>query len=210
MIRVLIRLMAVLATAPIVVLTAGTSHACSCVMAETAEQAEWADRIFTGEVVEVLSEQRGTDGVRASMGQGHEFVVAVDEVYKGEATAEVTLVTASNSAACGIDTLPGPGDKWVWFAQVAEGREDTWGVNICGGSGPVGDDEAALADALGTPTAAPQAADPDSTETSGEVAGTEADPTAEPETARMVMALGGITVLALGAAAGWRLTKRRD
>ncbi len=214
MIRVLIRLLAVLAAAPIVVLSAGASHACSCLMGDTTQYAEWADRVFTGEVTEVLSSEPKPDGERLSMAESHEFVVAVDEVYKGDATTEVKLVAATNSAACGYETLPGQGEEWVWFAHAAEGREDTWSVNICGGSGPAAGVAQELVDVLGEPTAPAATTSESGSESgsaSGPAPGNDAESAADPgEPARMLWALGGTAFVAFGAAAGWRLRHRRD
>lgn len=216
MIRVLIRLLAVLAVAPVVVLSAGSAQACSCVAADTAQRVDWAELVFSGEVVEVLGGQPASDGGRGALPEAHEFVVAVDEVWKGEVGGRVQLVTASNSAACGYDVLPRPGERWVWFAGATEGRADTWSVNICGGSGPVDDLAGEVTDVLGAPTVVGGSSgagvvEPGDdaraavTEHGGE--GAEAE---EARTGRMALALGGIVVVALGAAAGWRLRNRRD
>ncbi|WP_162602512.1 hypothetical protein [Nocardioides daejeonensis] len=135
--------------APVVILVAAApAHACSCAMGKTADHVEWADRVFTGRVVAVVSPEtdaEGEPGDRLQFTSGsREFAVAVDEVFKGEVGAEITLVSAGNSAACGYDTLPGKDEEWVWYAHRVgeegvpgvEGHQDAWSVNICGGSGP--------------------------------------------------------------------------
>lgn len=127
----------------VVMIAAAPAHACSCAMGETADHVGWADRVFTGEVLEVQMPGVGSDGVQSSADPVR-ILIAVDEVFKGELPAETTVVTAASGASCGLEPLPAEGESWLWFA--AESERGRLGVGLCGGSSPV--DERTVAEVV--------------------------------------------------------------
>lgn len=91
---------AVLAVGLAVLLPATPAAACSCAMPEPVSEATLAeyDVAFTGEVIE-----NDTDRSRGR----REMVVAVAEVFKGEAEVNTLVVTPDSDAACGTDATVG-------------------------------------------------------------------------------------------------------
>lgn len=116
----------------VVLMAAAPAHACSCAMGGTKEYVEWADAIFTGTLVEV--DAPDPDDGHVSRGDDITMLVAVDRVFKGEAPAQVEVVTSSGGASCGLTPPPVDGDPWLWFLHLTE--EGRYTASICGGSGP--------------------------------------------------------------------------
>lgn len=97
-------LTAILVLAAVVVPSA---YACSCVgrPGTVAEEYAWADAVFEAEVVNIWFD---TDLYRRLA------VVTVARTWKGAPAPSVLVVTEFDSAACGIELLPG--ESWVVFA----------------------------------------------------------------------------------------------
>lgn len=146
---------------PFVVLVgASPAHACSCAMGETKDYVEWADAIFTGNLVEVDAPDPDDAG-SAPGGDDVTMLVAVDEVFKGKAPAQVEVGTRSGGASCGIAPPPVGGDPWLWFVFVTD--EGAYSATICGGSAPADDKVLTQVVDLVGPGSTPEAdPDPDS------------------------------------------------
>ncbi|MET0695656.1 MAG: hypothetical protein ABWY56_17115 [Propionibacteriaceae bacterium] len=87
------------------------AYACSCVYDPGDQRLiERAEVIFSGELVSNRT---------SALSSLRELTFAVSRVYKGQALAEQVVVTADNSAACGLE-IPGDG-PYVIFARGAGG-----------------------------------------------------------------------------------------
>ncbi len=115
------RLLFVLAvTAGLLVLSPGTSWACSCVSSTTAEHVKRADTVVDGTL-----EWTATNGVTTT------YSVKVDDVFKGRAGVREKLLSPANAAACGLGDLA-TNKRYVFF--VTGEHPGTMQVNSCGGS----------------------------------------------------------------------------
>jgi hypothetical protein len=105
-------------------LSARPCWACSCVAQPPKAQADNADVIFTGRVIEA------EDPFRFS-GPRVQAVLAVEVLYKGEAGSEILVETyPGGSASCGLEFVEG--ERFTVFAFLNErGRLET---NICSAS----------------------------------------------------------------------------
>ena len=72
-------------------LSASPAAACSCMEPSDEQSFEFADAVFTGQIVEI----------REVAGE-HVFIVDVDAVWKGDVDRWQTVTTALDGAACGI------------------------------------------------------------------------------------------------------------
>ena len=137
--RYAVRVVLLLAVAAAGVVLPGTAaQACSCVMAGAAQQLEWADAVFTGEIVDKGA--IGSEPVDDLVGSSRTFTFNVDQVFKGKVDGTATVRTASNSAACGID-LPSSGDALV-FASKSQGDDETLTTGLCSGTRTIKSGEA--------------------------------------------------------------------
>ncbi len=101
---------------------AQTCFACSCIQASFAEWTEMADVIFVGTVSDAdPSSGSGTETIQAGL--------TVTEVYRGEVGATAVVQTAGNSAACGVDFVPG-----ATYLVMATQSGDTLEVSLCSGT----------------------------------------------------------------------------
>lgn len=138
----------VLALGSMVLLSATAAFACSCVQMTPAEQAAAADEVFVGTITSV----EGGSGMLGG-GQRVTYDVAVDEVWKGDVPARVTVTSGTQSTACGLPDLP-ESEPVVFFAETAADRRT---VNSCGGTTLVTPElTEAVTAALGEPVAAGQ------------------------------------------------------
>lgn len=109
----------------LVAVPAGTAFACSCAPFEAKRAVGEADTVLLGTAVDV----------RAPGALGDDVVTArvrADHVYKGRAdagAAELEVVTASDSAACGYPFERGA--RYLLFANAEEGRLAT---TLCSGN----------------------------------------------------------------------------
>ncbi len=115
------RLLFVLAvTAGLLVLSPGTSWACSCVSSTTAEHVKRADTVLDGTL-----EWTASDGLTTT------YSVKVDDVFKGRAGVREKLLSPANAATCGLGDLA-TNKRYVFF--VTGVHPGTMQVNSCGGS----------------------------------------------------------------------------
>jgi hypothetical protein len=97
--------------------SAGPAAACSCGGGTDAQAFASADVVFSGELIEV----RTPPGDTYSSIDPERFVFDVQQVYKGDARAQQSVVTAREGASCGLE-LSGRGPFLV-FAQTEAGRD---------------------------------------------------------------------------------------
>ena len=103
-----------------VVATASTAYACSCIARELSEYADDISVAFAGSQVERTVQSQVQDN-------GVALVFSVDRVYKGEAGPLIEVHTHAQESACGID-MDGRGTVGV---VAGEWRGDL-NVNLCG------------------------------------------------------------------------------
>jgi len=113
--------------------------ACSCVGFQDDEAAlEAADVVFTGELLEVRTPPTGEVW---SSADPERFVFAVDRVYKGEARARQSVVTAREGASCGLE-LSGVGPFLVFASTESvlnlQGKDGELFSHLCTGSRKLG------------------------------------------------------------------------
>ena len=111
---VLGRLVAALlvAVASIVLLGSSPAHACRCVFGDVGRQVDRADAVFVGSF----------DRADRTVADGQiSFDVAVDEVYRGQVSPELTVRAPYSSATCGLDGIPA-GEPVAWFVRSSPGR----------------------------------------------------------------------------------------
>lgn len=80
---------------------AGPAYGCSCAMLEPAQLLEFSPVAFVGTITGAVPV------VQNDMGDAHAISFEVDTVLAGQVPAVVEVVTAGNSAACGIDAVVG-------------------------------------------------------------------------------------------------------
>ncbi|MDO7868327.1 hypothetical protein [Nocardioides jiangxiensis] len=149
----------VLALGSLVLLSATSAFACSCVRKDTADQARAAAEVFVGTITDT---QRAGGGLLARGGGSTDWTVEVDRVWKGDPPAEVTVSSSSQATACGVGELPQA--RPVLFFVSPSGGGSARQVNICGGTSLLRADlEQQVTAALGQPhaptTGAPHAGD---------------------------------------------------
>lgn len=143
---------AVVAVLSLVVVGAAPSFACSCARGDAADFAGRATVVVSGTVTDVVPPPK--QKVMSSMDPAT-YVVAVDQVLKGEAGATVEVLSPNSGASCGLENVE-PGRRYVVFAshQSMEGADsDHLWANLCGGTGPATPKLlAAVEEVTGTPT----------------------------------------------------------
>ena len=124
---VLGRLVAALlvAVASIVLLGSSPAHACRCVFGDVGRQVDRADAVFVGSF----------DRADRTVADGQiSFDVAVDEVYRGQVSPELTVRAPYSSATCGLDGIPA-GEPVAWFVHGSPGGEVR--SDLCTGTTPL-------------------------------------------------------------------------
>jgi hypothetical protein len=79
----------------------GPAYGCSCAMREPAQLLEFNPVAFVGTITGAVPV------AQRDMGDAHAISFEVDTVLAGQVPSEVEVVTAGNSAACGIDAVVG-------------------------------------------------------------------------------------------------------
>lgn len=102
--------------------------ACSCAMSDTADSIAYADRVFTGTVVDRRETPPRLDGSRSSADPVY-YVFEVDQAWKGEVYETMTLYSAESSASCGMEFMQG--EKYLVFARQGDGMPTT---TFCSGN----------------------------------------------------------------------------
>ena len=123
-------LLAACLAATMIPVTAGPASACTCVPASPEEHADYARVVFTGRVLTIEREEFE-----------HTVRFRVTKLYKGHVDRRVTVVTASNSAACGCSFREG--GKYTVFGRR---RSEPFSTNLCSGTkkGAINPDEYGL------------------------------------------------------------------
>ena len=106
-----------LATGLTVGLAASPAAACSCIEPDDEQSFEFADAVFTGEVIEIREDA-----------DAWVFFVRVDDVFKGEVTEWQRLTSPLQSAECGIVL---PMDTTVVVFGYASLEDDHYSVGLC-------------------------------------------------------------------------------
>ncbi|MGS0683937.1 hypothetical protein ACVBEQ_02070 [Nakamurella sp. GG22] len=178
------------------VVGSGTAYACSCMQQSLTDQVSSADIVFTGTAKSSDGSQNPTssaDPVR--------WTFAVDGVQKGNVTRTFDVVSALDSASCGI---PFAIDQRYLVVGYLDGATMT--ANLCGGTVAVDELPAGALASLGTGTAP--------------VADTPTAPTPEPaasvETSRdswagpmvVIIGLGVAVILGAATVVVWRRLRR--
>lgn len=172
------------------------ASACSCVPATTQEQFEQADAVFTAS----LQSREVDDGSVHSSDDPALHVFTAHVVFKGDVHEAQAVVSAADSAACGI-AVPDDEPVIVFATRSAELPEGRYSASLCGGTGPA--DPGVIAELtrlteLTTSTGAPGALPLEGG------AGTESGG-ASP----VLLGLGAAALLAVGVAGGLLLRRRR-
>ncbi|MEU8078216.1 hypothetical protein AB0B31_22485 [Catellatospora citrea] len=107
-------------TSALVVGPSGTACACSCAEPDPVKNAEWADLVFVGVVVDV-------DRPAFSMSSGDLMTarLTVEQVRKGSATGHVEVKTAIEGPSCGFDFVEG--NRYLVYSR--EGQ-----TSLCSGN----------------------------------------------------------------------------
>ena len=113
-------------------LAPSVAAACSCMRApEPVEAARGVDVVFSAKLVSV-EDKPGT-----GKAMGHKvFTFDVTETYKGQLDAQVRVMTAENSAACGRN-YGDAGSEWLIYARTDQ--EGQLRDNLCSRSMPLAD-----------------------------------------------------------------------
>ena len=175
-------------------LVASPAQACSCAEATTAQHVAAADVVFTGTLLS--REVDHPDWPVMSSDDPALYVFAVDAVYKGDVHAEQGVVSASESASCGLD-LAGDGPFVVFANSDTSLPDGQYRAGLCNGTGLA--DDAALAELEGLAPSSPAAAPPLDGPAGVQPSGSGALP--------VVLLGGGAAVVAL--LAGWVLLRRQ-
>lgn len=135
-------LFAVVLTSGLYVAAAPPAIACSCVANPgDAQYLERADAVFVGEVVDYLAPPRKL--TMSSMDPAV-WTFAVSDVYKGDVAARQDVISASNSASCGLD-IPRTGRFLIFASNESDGMVggEIGGpvlyASLCSGTRPVAD-----------------------------------------------------------------------
>lgn len=115
--------------------------ACSCAIGTAEEYAGYADLVAKGTVVGVEVPENP-----ASSADDATYTLELTEVWKGEPTPTIAVLSAISGASCGIEGIA-EGMTITVFARRDEGA---WHTNLCSGTGP--DGEGLAIAALGDPT----------------------------------------------------------
>jgi hypothetical protein len=154
---------------------AGPAYGCSCAMLEPVQLLEFSPVAFVGTVTGAVPV------VQRDMGDAHAISFEVDTVLAGQVPAEVEVVTAGNSAACGIDAVVGT--RLAVFAADDGGQLTS---NMCSTADP----DAAI-NALGPGTAP--------------TGGSQDAGAAPPDWQALGLATGGLAIVG----GAWWLSRRR-
>lgn len=155
---------------------AGTAYGCSCMAADPQQMLEFGPTAFVGTITGATSAGQGPVGAQ------HVLTFEVEAVLAGDVPAQVEILTADNSAACGIDA--NIGTRMAVFATDEGGQLSS---SLCS----VTDADAALK-ALG----------PGTPPSPGETA---TSPSSSFDWQAVGLGAGGLAVLA----AAWLLGRRR-
>jgi hypothetical protein len=177
--------------------------ACSCAPVTDAEAYDFAEVVFTGALVEINT----PEGDIVASNDPERFVFDVDQVYKGEAQARQSVVTAREGASCGLE-ISGPG-PFVVFARLDDDSLTSGAVegevysSLYSGTRPL--TAGALPASFGTPSA------PVTAPAAAEASSAPASNTNESSGAGLwIAATFGVLVLVLGTGGAVAFHRRRS
>ncbi|WP_144119895.1 EGFR-like transmembrane domain-containing protein [Catellatospora sichuanensis] len=107
-------------TAALVIGPAGTACACSCAEPDPVKNAEWADLVFVGVVVDVDRPVFSTSTADLMTAR-----LTVEQVRKGNAAGHVEVKTAMEGPSCGFDFVEG--NRYLIYSR--EGQ-----TSLCSGN----------------------------------------------------------------------------
>lgn len=135
-------------------LSATPAQACTCTTESEAEAFAWADVVFEGKVLSVVFPPMDDQW---STADPVTWTFDVSEVYKGEAADIQEVVSALDSASCGVDLSPE--ETYVVFAleqdralDLTDGQLST---HLCSGTRPARHEPVAVASQPSPPAAVP-------------------------------------------------------
>lgn len=110
------------------------ASACSCAQWTDDEAFAAADAVFTGALIDIQT----PPGDSYSSTDPERFVFDVDEVFKGDAFARQSIVTARDGASCGLE-ISGPGPFLVFAFTESDGittgaADGEFYSNLCQGT----------------------------------------------------------------------------
>ncbi len=121
--RLAARLLATAAlTAGLVPVVGGTSWACSCVAADTAQHARESAKVYSGTITEIT--QLAPTDAQGSL--AYAYTVDVETVVKGEPGEHPRVASPAGAAGCGIVLEKGP---VIVFDRKGDGN-----VDLCDGT----------------------------------------------------------------------------
>lgn len=112
-----------------VVLSQMPAHACRCVDASVKQQADRADAVFSGVLVDTSRGTIGRNDRRATL-----YDVAADTVFKGTLAQSEVEVASERDSSCGLGTLPAD-RRYLFFVQERSGGYVT---DLCSGTARAG------------------------------------------------------------------------
>jgi hypothetical protein len=183
------------------VLVASPAAACSCAEANTAQHFANADAVFTGTLVSRTVTR--PDWPMMGSGDPALHVFATDVVFKGEVHEKQGIVSAADSASCGL-ALSGTGPFVVFASRDPDLPDGQYRAGACGGTGQL--DPAVLAE-LAELTPLTTTGDPGALPRQGS-AGMQS--TGLGPVAVAVIGVGALTVVALVWLVLHRLRRRRS
>ena len=147
----------VVALGSLVLLSATSAFACSCVRRDAAQRSPAAGEVFVGTITHT---ERASGGLLARGGGSIDWTVDVDRVWKGAVPATVTVSSSSQSTACGVGDLPQGRPVLFFVSPDAADSASARHVNSCGGTAVLrADVEEQVTAALGPPHAPAAASD---------------------------------------------------
>lgn len=156
---------AALTAAILPVLSASAAQECSCMAPNEAKNYADADVVFKGTANGATSSAVKERGKPAQTSGLHYQFEPITE-YKGNVSDPQVVVTADNSASCGVQ-LDGPGPYLVFANRLDSEEARSAGLapgdltmNLCGGTRPIGADEEPSFEPTPLQSVAPAAPDP--------------------------------------------------
>ncbi len=159
----------------LVLVGAGPSWACSCVVADTAGYVTGADVVLVGTLT---GAEPPAERAVTSSADPVTYRVDVEQVLKGTSAPQTEVRSASGGASCGLEGME-PGRRYVFFAAYStaeQGPADVLWADLCGGTGPASRSLVAEVEQVTGAGLAPTADQPSGTAYGSDLATTMPDP----------------------------------
>lgn len=118
-------LVTALLAAALAILVPQTCAACSCAILEFDESVAMAGAVFSGTVTQRHDSNPGSED---SSDDSIEYTIDVERVYRGEMAERAVVLSARDSASCGVDLVPGT----TYLVLTEPGSSSR--VGLCGGT----------------------------------------------------------------------------